>query len=182
MTETAKKYSEFAEGFAKSIAAISGDQWNSLSPCDGWTVRDIVDHVMSTQQDFLAKNSIATAEETSSSTDPAVRWAKHSSQVAEIFADPAIANKVYESYFGTTTLGETLLRFYGFDMVAHRWDIATAVGYKHQFTDDELTFLNDAADGFGPALYSDGVCKPGVEAPANSDRQTQVLARLGRIS
>ena len=78
-----------------------------------------------------------------------------------------------------TTVGETLLRFYGFDMIAHRWDIAAAAGLDHRFTEDELTEMESAADGFGDALYADGICER-LDTPAGADRQTALLARLGR--
>jgi len=67
-----------------------------------------------------------------------------------------------------------------FDMVVHRWDIATATGIDGGLSDDELDRIEAGADSFGEALYMDGVCKPGVEAPADAPRQQRVLARLGR--
>jgi hypothetical protein len=64
----------------------------------------------------------------------------------------------------------------------HRWDIATATGQDAPLTDDELDRIEQDADGFGDAIYMEGVCKSGVEAPDGADRQTRVLARLGRRS
>ncbi len=66
-------------------------------------------------------------------------------------------------------------------MVAHRWDIASAAGRDERFTDAELDQLETGIAGFGPAVHMEGVCKPGVEAPEGADRQSRVLATLGRV-
>ena len=48
------------------------------------------------------------------------------------------------------------------------------------FTDAELDQLEAGIASFGDAIHMEGICKPGVEAPAGADRQSQVLATLGR--
>jgi hypothetical protein len=100
--------------------------------------------------------------------------------VLEALADDAFADTGYDGHFGPTTVGATLVQFYVFDMVVHRWDVARAAGLDAQLTDEELDRVEAGADSFGPALYMDGICRPGVEAPAGADRVTRVLARLGR--
>ena len=75
-----------------------------------------------------------------------------------------------------------MLRFYVFDMVAHRWDLATATDVETHFSDAELDQLDQGMDGFGEALYMPGVAKSGVEAPADATREQRVLARLGRAA
>ena len=77
-------------------------------------------------------------------------------------------------------MGDSLLRFYGFDLVVHRWDVATAAGLDERFDEEELAFVEACAEGFGESLYAEGICRPGVEAPVDADRQTRLLARVGR--
>ncbi len=137
-TDLGARYRQLADGFAAVVASVPADAWSADSPCDGWTARDVVAHVIDTQRQF------------------------------------------FDGHFGPTTIGETLMRFYGFDMVAHRWDVGSAAGLDVRFSDDEMTLMETAAAGFGPALYGDGVCKPGVEVAPDADRQTRLLATLGR--
>ena len=173
------RFRQLAGGFGEVLDALDTDAWSAPSPCDGWTAREVVGHVIETQRDFFAGHGVDLGD-APSLEDPVAAWRTHSTVVADRLADPAVGDKAFDGHFGPTTVGETLLRFYGFDMVAHRWDVATAAGRDLRFTDDELTMMETAADGFGPALYSDGVCAAGVEAPADADRQTRLLARLGR--
>ena len=62
----------------------------------------------------------------------------------------------------------------------HRWDLARAAGGTTRFTDAELDRIEAAAESFGPMLYADGVCRPGVTVPVGADRQARALAALGR--
>jgi hypothetical protein len=98
----------------------------------------------------------------------------------EMLADPDVAGREYDGVFGRTTVGASIVTFYGFDLVVHRWDIAVAAGLDEHLTDEELEMLDRSADGFGEHLYDDGVCKPAVPVPDGADRQERVLARLGR--
>ena len=95
-------------------------------------------------------------------------------------ADDDVAGREFDGAFGRSTIGETLVQFYVWDMVAHRWDIARGADQHPQFTDTEVGRLERGIASFGDALYMDGICKPGVSAPADADRATLVLARLGR--
>ncbi|MDQ4020345.1 MAG: maleylpyruvate isomerase family mycothiol-dependent enzyme [Actinomycetota bacterium] len=39
-----------ADAFAAKIAAVPDDRWASPSPCEGWTARDVVRHVIDSQE------------------------------------------------------------------------------------------------------------------------------------
>ncbi|WP_168706430.1 maleylpyruvate isomerase family mycothiol-dependent enzyme [Gordonia paraffinivorans] len=174
------RYNRYADGFSAVIESLPADAWDNASPCAGWTARDVVGHVIETQRQFLDGHGIdlGTAPPLD---DPAGAWRTHRDAVAARLTDPGVGRRRYDGHFGPTTIGETLCRFYGFDMIAHRWDIAAAAGIAHRFTEDELTEMESAADGFGDALYSEGVCRR-IDVPAGADRQTRLLARLGRLT
>ncbi|MFW0793424.1 TIGR03086 family metal-binding protein [Gordonia sp. CPCC 205515] len=175
----ADDYRRLADGFVAILDDVPADRWSAPSPCDGWTARDVVGHVIETQRDFLSRHEVDLGDQPDLA-DPPAAWRSHSGLVATALADPAIGDKSFDGHFGPTTVGETLLRFYGFDIIAHRWDVAAAAGQSVTFTDDELDTLETAAAGFGPALYADGVCKEALDVPADADRQTRLLATLGR--
>ncbi|MEE4025933.1 TIGR03086 family metal-binding protein [Gordonia sp. PKS22-38] len=178
-TDVNDRYRSLAGGFGTVLDAAPADRWSAPSPCDGWTARDVVAHVIDTQREFFTTHGVDLGPRPGLD-DPAAAWRTHADVVTDRLADPAVVATPFDGHFGPTTVGETLMRFYGFDMVAHRWDVATAVGNDVRFTDDELSLMETAADGFGPALYGEGVCKSGVEVPADADRQTRLLAKLGR--
>ena len=95
-------------------------------------------------------------------------------------ADEDFVSREYDGYFGRTSVEDTLANFYGFDMLIHRWDLATALGIETVWTDAELDRIETALDGFGDNLYADGVCKPAIDVPDDAPRQVRLLGRMGR--
>jgi uncharacterized protein (TIGR03086 family) len=180
MTSTASLYEAADRPLTAVLDAVPGDGWTAPSPCEGWSARDVVRHIVQTQREFLTGHGVDLGEQPDVDADPAAAWRDHSKRVSEAVADEAVAGAEYDGHFGRTTVGASLEQFYVFDMLVHRWDIARAAGLDVPFTEAELDRIEQAADSFGDALYMDGVCRPGVEAPADADRATRVLARLGR--
>lgn len=154
--------------------------WDNATPCEGWSVRDVVGHLIETQREFFARNDIDLGVVPEIGHDPAAAWQSHMTSVLQTVADDAIADTAFDGGFGHSTIGDTLVQFYVWDMVAHRWDIARGAGQDAELTDSELDRLENGIASFGDALYMDGICKPGVTAPADADRATFILAELGR--
>lgn len=159
--------------------AVDPGAWDRPSPCEGWTTRDVLGHIIDTQREFFEGRGLDLGARPSLD-DPARAWREHTSKVAEIVADDAVVDTQYDGYFGPTTIGSTFEQFYIWDMFVHRWDIATGAGLDDTFTDAEIAAVEAGADSFGDSLYMDGVCAPGVEVPDEADRATRLLARLGR--
>lgn len=163
------------------VTSLSPTDWEAPSPCDGWAASDVLGHMIDAQRSFLSDRGVALGAAPDVTADPSAAWAAHRDEVLGLLGDPAVAEAGFDGHFGPTTIGETLVRFYVFDMVAHRWDIAHAAGRDERFSEAELDQLEAGIAGFGPALHADGVCRPGVEAPDDADRQTRILAHLGRV-
>jgi uncharacterized protein (TIGR03086 family) len=153
--------------------------WTAVTPCDGWTARDLVEHVIATECEFFADRGVP-LEGQVSQDDPATAWDEHRASVEKALADPAVPATEYEGWFGPTTVGSSFEQFYVFDLYVHRWDLATAVGLDTSLTDTELDRLEKDIVAWGDALYMEGICKPALEPPADADRTTKVLALLGR--
>ncbi len=173
-------YSRLADGMAAVIATLTAQQWDADSPCEGWTARDVLAHLIDAQRDFLAGHGPALPARPDLA-DPAAAWAAHTDAVRELLADPEVPGRVFDGPFGPTTVGAVLLEFYGFDLVVHRWDLAAVTGTPYRFSDDELDGLERSIAGWGPALYSEGICRAGVPAQPEADRQSRALAALGRV-
>lgn len=169
-------FTQNADRFTAVVDGASSDRWSDPSPCEGWTAADVVDHVVDSQRDFLARMQIDLGPRPDG--DPAAVWAEHLAAVTA--AAGPVLDREYDGYFGRTTIGETLANFYGFDMVVHRWDLARATGQDSAFTEEEMDRLEKSIAGFGDQLYSDGVCKGPLPAPEDATRQERLLATMGR--
>lgn len=171
-------YDAHADRFTAVVEAAGDTDWSSPSPCEGWTAADVLDHVVDTQRDFLDNRGADVGARPEGT--PHEVWAAHRDVVRRVTADDAFVSEEYDGYFGRTTVADTLANFYGFDLLVHRWDLARALGQDVTWDDAELDKIEASLDGFGDALYSDGVCKPAIEVPAGASRQERVLGRMGR--
>ena len=179
-SNVAETYTRLADGMAAVIDSLPPQQWDADSPCEGWTARDVLAHLIDAQRDFLAGHGLNLPARPDLS-DPAAAWAAHSDAVRALLADPEVPARAFDGAFGPTTIGAALLEFYGFDLVVHRWDLAAVTATQYRFSDDELDWMERSIAGWGPALYSEGICRAGVQVPPGADRQTRVLAALGRV-
>ena len=182
MTTTLNAYESAAERLQDVLSAVPADVWAGPSPCPGWTARDVVAHMIGTQRDFLTGHGADLGPAPDVVADPASAWRAHVGRVLTAVSDDDLVSTSFDGHFGPTTVGSTLEQFYVWDMVVHRWDVARSAGLPAAFSPAELDRIERGADGFGPALYMEGVCRPGVTAREDDDRTTRVLARLGRTA
>jgi len=168
-------FEQAADRFSATVDATT--DWSAASPCEGWTAADVVDHVVDTQRQFLVTHGVELGDRPGGS--PAEVWAAHHAAVRPLLTDELRARE-YDGFFGRTTIGATLDDFYGFDLVVHGWDLGSASGRPTTFTDADIDAMEAAFVGFGDHAYDDGVFKQPVEVPDDADRQTRILARMGR--
>ena len=178
MTETAQQFTERAAAFA-AILDGARPQWDAPTPCEGWTVRDVVDHAIDTEREFLERHELRPGPEPDRS-DPLGAWRAHAAAVADVLGRDGVADQEYDGYFGRTTIAATMADFYGWDLVVHGSDIARATGQDWSVSDAEAASLHATADGWGDALYSEGVCGEAVEVDGDATVSERLLARLGR--
>ncbi len=157
--------------------ALAGD-----SPCDGWSGLDVIQHLIDTQRDFLLKAGadLPDPAPTVAALGPATAWRTHAEGVARQLADDTLAERPYETPFGTTTVGAAFDRFYGFDLLVHRWDIGASAGVPVELNEAELDEVEAAIAGFGDAIRGDGVCGPAVHVGPDASRQDRALGLTGR--
>lgn len=180
MHPIAARYRELAERFGAVADAIETSRWGHPSPCAGWTAADVVDHLVTTQRDFLAGRGLALGPAGEVVTDPPAEWRRHLADVTTILDRTGVGDTTFDGYFGPTTVGDTVVRYYGFDMIVHRWDLARAGGVETTFSTDELEALESGIEGFGEHLYMAGICAPAVAVDASASRADRLLGRLGR--
>lgn len=156
----------------------STTDWTAASPCAGWTAADVVDHVIDSQRDFLARHGVDLGDRPTG--PPAQAWATHVAAVRPLASDETVTARAFDGFFGPTTLGATLDAFYGFDLIVHGWDLGASNGRPTTFTAADMDLLDAAFEGFGDHAYDDGVFGRPIDVPDDADRQTRLLARMGR--
>ncbi|WP_305093543.1 TIGR03086 family metal-binding protein [Prescottella sp. R16] len=177
---TADLYRRVADTFTDRVDAVPADRWDASSPCDGWTTRDVLSHVVDSQKQMVGVVGLSVPDGPPVTTDPVAAWRHTRDAVQAILDDPAKATLEYDGHFGRTDLASTFRTFYCFDLVVHGWDIARAAGLGETIPDQDLDLLDEVIAQLGDAIHSDGVCGPALEVSPDADRQTRLLALLGR--
>ncbi len=180
MTESiADRHRRLAADFHSTVAAVPPEAMSRATPCEGWAVTDVIDHVTNTQLDFLDQRGLAAP------TDASLLRSRPLAVTAAMQAaldDPATADATFDGYFGPTTIAETVDAFYCLDLVLHRWDIAVAAGL-----DDDATISNDDIERcralmapMGDNIRMPGIFGPEVEAGPSPTPTASFVAWAGR--
>jgi uncharacterized protein (TIGR03086 family) len=182
MSEISERYARLSTVFAGEVASVPDDRWESPSPCEGWSARGVVAHVVHIHGMFLGLVGRELGDIPSVEDDPVAAFEAARKIVQADLDDPARAGETFEGQLGTMRFDDAIDRFISFDLVVHAWDLARAAGLDETLDPDDVARVMAAAPAFGDALRGPNVCGPELTPPADADDQTRMLAFLGRRS
>jgi uncharacterized protein (TIGR03086 family) len=180
VTEISTRYARLSDAFAAKVAAVPEASWSNQSPCDDWTARDVVRHLVATQDMFLGLVGRQLGDIPEVDNDPLGAWNAARSVVQCDLEDPDRAGTEFEGFSGTSTFEAAVNRFLCMDLVVHGWDLARAAGLDDRIDPEDVARVNEQAMAFGDMLRSPHAFGPEVTAPTDADEQTKLLAYLGR--
>lgn len=180
MTDTSDRYRRLAADFAATIEDVPDDRWSAPSPCEEWTARDVVRHVIETQGLFLGFVGRSPDAGPTVDEDALAAWTTAHRQVQADLEDPDRADAAYDGFAGPSTFAKGVNDFLCTDLVVHRWDLAQAAGLDVTLDREEVARVRAQAESFGDALRGPGAFGPALEPPENADDQTRLLCFLGR--
>jgi uncharacterized protein (TIGR03086 family) len=181
MTTTADRYDRLAADFAATVEAVPADRWGATSPCEEWTARDLVAHVVESHGLFEGFVGRDLGDIPSTDDDPAAAFAAARAVVSEHLHDPEAAEASFEGeVFGHMTFAEGVDRFIASDLLIHRWDLGRAAGLDVRLPADEVARVQETTVGLGDMMRTSGAFGPEVEVPADASPQDRLLAFLGR--
>jgi uncharacterized protein (TIGR03086 family) len=180
MSEVSERYRRLSDAFAAKVATVPPDKWANPSPCDGWTARDIVRHVVQTQGLFLGFVGLELGDIPSVDDDPVAAWDAARSKIQHQLDDPGRAATEFQGFQGPTTFEAAVDRFLCVDQVVHGWDLARATGLDERIDPDDVARVRKLADSYGDAMRSPQAFGPAVDPPPGADDQALLLAFLGR--
>ena len=181
MSEIAERYERITRQFTDRVRSVPEGAWDSASPCEGWTARDVVGHLTEWIPGFFGAQGVRFPEVPSVNDVPVAAWETVRATIAEALADPALADKPVETPFSTQTLAETVDMIVTGDVFTHTWDLARATGQDETLDPDQLQRML-AAMGTMPdeVLRADGMFGPRIDVADDADDQTRFLAFVGR--
>lgn len=168
------------------VAGIGAKDWEASTPCEGWDVRELTNHVVAGNwwaAELAAGRSIPDVGDKLDGDvlgdDPGAAYKASADAAAAAFAAPdaldAPCAVSYGPVPGSVYAGHRFL-----DVLIHGWDLAIATG-QDATLDPEL--VNGCLDVITPQaemLRGSGMFGGDLEVPDSADAQTRLLATLGR--
>jgi len=172
--------------FGDRVDAVPTASWDVPTALPGWSVRDLVRHLVDEQRwapPLLAGQTPAEVGARFAGDalgdDPVGAWEAASDQALTAFAAPDALQRTVVLSYGETPAVEYCAEMTA-DLVVHAWDLAHAIGGVERLDDSlvawTLAYAEEHLDGSGMP----GVFEAAVPVPDGADPQTRLLARYGR--
>ena len=174
------------DAFGQRVHAVEGADWGRPTPCPGWDVRALVQHVVGENRwtpPLLAGRTIAEVgdrfEGDLLGDVPAASWDDSARKALEaVGRDGALLATAHLS-FGDVP-GEVYVSQLFADFLVHAWDLARATGGDERLDPELVAACGRWFDTCEDDYRAAGAVGPRVEVGADADPQTQLLARFGR--
>lgn len=180
MTDTADRFRRLSGDFTDKIAAVPPDRWASQSPCEDWTAREVVGHVVGTYGMFEGLVGRELGDIPTVDDDPLGAFTAARDVVQADLDDPERATQEFDGFGGRSTFEKAVDRFVCMDLIVHNWDLSHATGLDEQLAPEDVQRVIEQSKEFGDMLRSPGVCGPEIEPAPGASEQDKMLAFLGR--
>lgn len=182
MSEVVDRYTSLADQFGARVEAAPDDAWDNQSPCEGWTARNVVNHVADIQRRLVWRinGSEDEPEAIAADADPKATWRESYAATKEALAQPGALDKTVPGPMGEMPISMAVGRIYASEVLVHAWDLARAVGGDETLDADAVSQAFKGLEPMDAMIRQPGVFGPKVEPPAGADEQTRFLCFLGR--
>jgi uncharacterized protein (TIGR03086 family) len=178
-----------ADALAFMTAGIDGideDAWDRQSPCDAWSVRDVVNHI--TAENLWAKPLMegSTVDDIGDrfdgdvlGGDPKSAWRSAGDEAGAAFGEPDATKRTVNVSWGDIP-SRSYLEQMTSDLIIHAWDVLAGSGQRDEMPQ---SLVDAGIELVEPAVKSgvtSSVFKPPVDISDRADGQTRLLALTGR--
>lgn len=180
METVTDRYRRLSALMTGKIESVPSDAWGNRSPCEDWTARDLVRHLVDSHGRFQALMGRSVVDHPSVDDDPLAAFVAVRDQMQADLEDPEKVAEEYDGRLGRSTFGKAVDGFICFDLVVHGWDLARATEQDETIDPQDVERVQAQVDAMGEVMRKNGVVGPPVELPAGSSAQERMLAALGR--
>jgi uncharacterized protein (TIGR03086 family) len=179
---------EMERAFAIAIGVleeVQPDQWDAPSPCEGWTVRDVVNHMVGGAKIVSLELSGRADSENYyvnhlRGRDPVETYRSAAADAVEVFrADPSLVERTIPMPWGPET-GATVATMFMGDHFAHAWDVARATGQNTDLDAELAVALMPFAREYATRHRGPGMFDEERVAPPGASAADRLAALLGR--
>jgi uncharacterized protein (TIGR03086 family) len=181
VSDNSDKYRRAVNGFSAVVETVPGDAWSATSPCDAWTAKDVVGHVIIGMQRVAGRGP--GGGPAGSSLDPADEpvdsYVEARNAAFAALTEENLA-KTVDGPTGEIPLAELVGTFATMDVLIHTWDLAQAAGIAVTLDEDLVEEAYDRLLPVDAMIRTSGVFGPKLDPPAGADLQTKLMYFTGR--
>lgn len=175
--------------FDRRLRAVADEHWGLPTPCEGWTVRDLVHHVVGSNRMAVLLLAGKPMEEAVMAMvgdevlgdDPVAAFVESADEQEAAFRQPGAFESTCHHAIGDIT-GEMLFGFRVTDMTLHAWDLARAIGADEALDSELARLLWERMQPLTPFIAETGRFGAGPSGEVGEDAplQTRLLDLSGR--
>lgn len=166
--------------FDKRLRAVRSDQRDDPTPCEGWTVRTLVHHVVGANRMSVKLLAGAPTDEAVMAMvgddvlgdDPVAAFVESADAQDAAFRAPGAMEATCHHAIGDIP-GEMLFGFRVSDLTLHSWDLARAIGADEELDPELVALLWERMEPMGPVLGSLGLFGTGPSGSVGADAPLQ---------
>ena len=180
MTSVQDRYRVVSSGFDSVVRVVPPGEWTARTPCEQWTARDLLAHVVENHRGLVASVRGGEPEPLGADEDPSQAWESASRAIDEITGDPKAAATEMDGPTGKMPAGQIIGQFVCMDVLVHTWDLARTVGADERLDEDSVQQAYEALKPVDALIRHPNVFGPKLQPPPGADLQTEFLYFLGR--
>lgn len=167
-------------GLGSLVGAVGPAEMRLSTPCEGWSTRDLLNHVIGGAGMFADAFAGAPLRDISGrlpdivGDDPVGAFGRAVERFGAATQQPGAMERVLPLPVGAMT-GQTFLRFAAFDLLVHSWDLATTLDAPLEVPDDLVAEVDRFARLVLDPWTRDGI---NFQEPAGDQPDATALERL----
>jgi uncharacterized protein (TIGR03086 family) len=172
--------------FIDRVHQVRPEQWLDWTPCAGWTVRDLVNHLVNEDRWAVELMAGATIAEVGDrfdgdllGTDPVGVVTEAAKQAEAAVSEPGALERKVQLSFGETSADEYVRQLLAENLI-HSWDLAAAIGADRRLDPELVRFCAEWFVGREELFRDAGLIGPRIDLPTPAGKQDRLLAAYGR--
>jgi uncharacterized protein (TIGR03086 family) len=179
-------YRDSVRSFNNRVAQVAPAQWTAGTPCTGWDVRTLVNHVVGEQLWSVPLFAGATIAEVGTrldgdllGEDPIKAAAQAAEDTQAAVSETGAMERTVHLSFGDTPADEYVSQLFA-DHLVHGWDLAVAIGADRRLDPDAVRACLDWFEHHEEMYRGAGIIAPRVDVAVDAPAQDRLLAAFGR--
>jgi uncharacterized protein (TIGR03086 family) len=176
--------------FRQRLAEVEIGDWARPTPCDEWSVRDLVNHVVGGNFRYVmilvgeaVDTVLRTREQDWLGADPRGAFDDGFARVTEAFSAPGILGTVVRHPKSGAMTAAELRLFRVNELTVHAWDLARAIDSDDRLDEQVVSWLVERLEPLRATVASSGLVAPGppddLRAASPQERLLHLFGRAG---